>query len=169
MLISSLLKSISGITVALYYSEANYSVTLRSTIASCMTGVRAADVSVLNVSALLTSSRRLGGLRLTSEAATTGITATYGVTAKAKVGQDSLQQQLLSASSSGFFDAQLSLFSTRYATPGFQNASSLGVIVLTAAPSPAPTTNFIPPTQQPSITLIPGLDQVIQCIASIVT
>lgn len=42
--LANLLQSISGITVAQYYSARNYSLTLRSTIASCMTYVRVVEL-----------------------------------------------------------------------------------------------------------------------------
>lgn len=152
--------------MAQYYSAGNYSLALRSTIASCMTNVRVADVKVVNVTALLSERRRLGGtssaavttITVLAATTTTGITASYLVTARSKLGQGSLQQQLLSASTSGFFDAQLNFFGTRCSTPGFMNATSLGVLVFTAAPSPAPSW---PPTQRPTVTLIPGLGQVL--------
>ena len=86
---------------------------------------------------------------------TAGIVVAYQLTVESKYTQSSYQQQLTSASTTGTFTTQLKKFSSYYSTPGFQNATSLGVVVATSAPSAAPSTAILNPVQQPT-TSSPG-------------
>jgi hypothetical protein len=124
-----------------YYSNKNYSLTLRSAIASCLSDVKPSNIVVLNVSALQPSRRRL---EVTSTALkTVGISVAYLLAVESKFPQSSYQQQLTTASTTGAFNTQLHKFSSYYATPGFKNATSLGVVVHTSPPSAKPSTSSV--------------------------
>lgn len=127
---------------------------MRSAIAGCLSDVRPSDVHILNVSALASSRRRL---EFATEATNTvGIAVAYLLAVVSKYTQSSYQQQLTSASTTGVFTSQLTKFSSYYSTPGFKNATSLGVVVLTAAPSAAPSASALTPVQQPTTTSSSG-------------
>jgi hypothetical protein len=145
---------ISGLSSASYYSDqGRYSLTLRSTIASCMVGLTASNVAIVNVSDILgPSSRRRLGVAVVVSAATVpspeGIVSTYTVSAASQHSVSDLQSQLAASTANGLFNKQLTSFAQKFNAAAFVNATSTALIILTTAPTQAPsvTTKFRKPS-----------------------
>ena len=95
------------------------------------------------MTALSSSSRRRLEIFSTAVVGTTtttpGIKATYQLTLESsKFNQSFYEGQLKSTSANGKFTAQLKKFSGQYFTPGFENVTSLGVVLVSPTPAPAP-------------------------------
>eukprot|EP01036_Dinobryon_divergens_P025728 gene25728-34305_t len=147
---------ISGLSSATYYSDqSRYSLTLRATIASCMTGLTASNVAIVNVTdALAPSSRR--GLKIVASSplaaslgtsiapaaagpASEGIATTYIVSVASQYSVDDLQSQLSTSTTNGLFNKQLTSFAQKYDAAAFVNATSKALIIFTTAPTRAPS------------------------------
>lgn len=125
-----------------------------------MTGVSPGNVIILNVSDSSTR-RRLNGDILSNSnshvtvyshlAATTlspsrsstvppsaAILTSYIVSVSSHYSQSALQSQLTSATSSGFFDSQLTTYAQQFGAPAFVNASSSALVIITSSPTAAP-------------------------------
>ena len=98
-----------------------------------MTGVNPGNVQILNVTAA--SSRR----RLAAAAASSGISTLYVVALASHYSLSDLQSQLVASTSSGFFNQQLTANAEKFGAAGFVNATSTGIIILTVAPTAAPS------------------------------
>ena len=123
----------------MYYSaEANYSLTLRSTVASCMLRVTADNVYIVNVTAAGATRRRLQASPSSAPTSSSGILAAYLVVVASHYDQSALQSQLTSATSNGFFNQQLTVFAEQFGAAGFVNATSAALVIATASPSATP-------------------------------
>ena len=108
-----------------------------------MTGVSPSNVKILNVTS---SSRRR--LSFHSEStASAGISTLYVVSLASYYSLSDLQSQLESSTSSGFFNTQLTANAEKFGAAGFVNATSTGVIIITVAPTAAPS---LPPSPSSS-------------------
>jgi len=112
---------------------------LKNTIASCMTGVNPSNVKILNVTSA--SRRRLSFY--SESTASSGISTLYVVSLASQYSLSDLQSQLESSTSSGFFNKQLTANAEKFGAAGFVNATSTGVIIITVAPTNAPS---LPPS-----------------------
>ena len=137
---------------AVYYSDqGRYSLTLRSTIASCMAGLTAENVAIVNVSDAL-GSRRRRRLAIVAAAAIAsspeGIVSTYTVSVASQYSVSDLQSQLAASTTNGLFNKQLTSFAQKFNAAAFVNATSTALIILTTAPTQAPsvTTKFRKPS-----------------------
>jgi len=128
-MIISASQTIYGLNVDQYYSaEANNSLTLRSTVASCLTGVVASNVYILKV----TGSDGTRRLKSTPSAApSSSIFAVYQVVVASQLDQSKLHSQLVVASSNGYFNQQLVAFAKQFGAAFFTNATSATIIIAT--------------------------------------
>lgn len=91
-------------------------------------------MKILNVTA---SSRRR--LSFSVEAtASAGISTLYVVALASHYSVSDLQSQLVTSTSNGFFNEQLTANAEKFGAAGFVNATSTGIIILTVAPTAAP-------------------------------
>lgn len=103
-----------------------------------MTGVSPGNVKILNVTS---SSRRR--LSFSLEGTASGISTLYVVAVASQYSVSDLQSQLVTSTSNGFFNEQLTANAEKFGAAGFVNATSTGIIILTVAPTAAP---FNPPS-----------------------
>lgn len=104
-----------------------------------MLGVSADDVIILNVTSI--ARRRLGGRQLGASTSSTAlINALYVVSVSSHYTQSELQSQLLTATTNGVFNTQLTTFAQRYQAVGFVNALSAGLAFLSKSPTASPST-----------------------------
>lgn len=146
---------ISGLSSAAYYSDqSKYSLTLRSTVASCMAGMTPSNVVIVNVTDAPSSRRRslldrspaasigLSSARtahLAAAGSSAGILSSYVVSVASQYSLSDLQSQLAASTTNGVFNKQLSSFAQKYNAAGFVNATSAALVILTTAPTRAPT------------------------------
>lgn len=117
---------INGISFSTYTSDpTNYQLTLTNSIAACMEGISASDITNLVVSSYSGSRRSLLSIAASTS---TAISASYVVTTHAAgVTYNSLSSQLTNNIATGVFDTNLNTYSAIYSTPGFVNTTSNSV------------------------------------------
>ncbi len=122
-------------------------------MASCMAGVTASNVVIVNVSDAPSSRRRsllglsngaMASLAASPSSAAAGILSSYTVSVASRYSQSDLQSQLIASTTNGFFNKQLTSFAQRHSAAGFVNATSAALIILTAAPTRAPSHAPVP-------------------------
>jgi hypothetical protein len=129
-----------------YFSnEANYSLTLRMTIASCISGVSADSVNITHISSsdapIVPFTRRSAHFAASSVAS---LIVTYAIEVLTQSSQAALQTQLQTASSDGFFNQKLTYFAKQYGAVGFVNATSAALIALSTSPTVSPSAAVAP-------------------------
>ncbi len=130
-------QTINGINYTTYMSNISaYSLTLKTSIASCMTGLTASNIINLNVYTGSTTGRRLFTLPASLRSpfnvkvdvlatSSNSIYTNYTVsTTQSGVTYDSLSTQLSDNIANGVFDSYLKQYSSVYGAPGFANATS---------------------------------------------
>jgi hypothetical protein len=118
-------------------NQSAYSLTLKNSIARCMTGITASNIIDLVVSS---SSRRLT-LTLSSSSSSSSLLTSYTVsTTETGVTYSSLSSQLSTNIENGEFDGFLNYYATVYNTPGFVNATSSTVTTVNDLAAP-PSSN----------------------------
>jgi hypothetical protein len=101
-------------------NQSAYSLTLKNSIASCMTGISASNIIDLVVSS---PTRRLTSTL--SSSSSSSLATSYSVsTTQTGVTYSSLSSQLETNIANGEFDSFLNYYATVYNTPGFVNATS---------------------------------------------
>ena len=117
-------------------------------MASCMAGVTASNVVIVNVSDAPSSRRRsllglssgaMSSLAASPSSAAAGILSSYTVSVASRYSQSDLQSQLTASTTNGFFNKQLTSFAQMHSAAGFVNATSQALVILTAAPTRAPS------------------------------
>ena len=117
-------------------------------MASCMAGVTASNVVIVNVSDAPSSRRRgllglsngaMSSLAASPSSAAAGILSSYTVSVASRYSQSDLQSQLTASTTNGFFNKHLTSFAQMHSAAGFVNATSQALVILTTAPTRAPS------------------------------
>jgi len=122
-------------------------------VASCMAGVTASNVVIVNVSDAPSSRRRsllglssgaMSSLAASPSSAAAGILSSYTVSVASRYSQSDLQSQLTASTTNGFFNKQLTSFAQMHSAAGFVNATSQALVIFTSAPTRAPSRAPVP-------------------------
>lgn len=146
----AVIQVIPGMSYETYSSNSNYTVTLTTSIAACMTDVSLSDIVNLVVTDGSTSTtasaadtlRRKRDIAITDASTTDSIIASYDVyvaTPSSEVTYETLVSQLRAAVSGTTFITLLATYSAVYSTPGFSNVTA-STLLSTSDSSYTPST-----------------------------